>query len=404
MNLLLALTIVFAPAYVIKFELLGFPTNLLMVWIIVIWSVFGLRLTIEKKWNEFADSVNQIDKKILVLIVLFFSAGIISLFTHGFEIKKLGQFIVLFLQPISLFFIYRYQRKEDLSLTSRLLLASYAILTFSGLYAMIQYFMLVGLPSTYWGNSEEPKRALSFFIHPNFYALFIAPLLAFLLPDALKEFSFNKFYANGISLRQISKIWKPIAWIIGAFGLLLSLSRAGWIGLTVSAALYVLIAGNKTIRRLSLVIVIITFIAVASVPTLRYRAILPFKGEKSAVSRLSLWNTGIKAIKESPITGLGLTGFSQNWNRINTDPNLDSHNFPHNIFLNFWVETGLLGLISFTLLCLLIITKGLKNKTNALALGVSLFLITILVQGQLDNPYLKNDLAIIFWLVLSFAI
>ena len=90
-------------------------------------------------------------------------------------------------------------------------------------------------------------------------------------------------------------------------------------------------------------IFIVIVIVIVSIPNLRWRFLLPFYGEKSAVSRLSLWDTGTKAIKESPVTGLGLTGFSKNWERLNTDPNLDTHNFPHNIFLNFcwyfWYST-----------------------------------------------------------------
>ena len=87
-------------------------------------------------------------------------------------------------------------------------------------------------------------------------------------------------------------------------------------------------------------------IVVLAVPNLRWRLILPFYGEKSTVSRISLWRDGISGVKDSPILGLGLTGFGKHYGILNTDPNLDTHNFPHNIFLDFWVETGVLGLIS----------------------------------------------------------
>jgi len=98
---------------------------------------------------------------------------------------------------------------------------------------------------------------------------------------------------------------------------------------------------------------------------------------------------------------MGLTGFSQNWERLNSDANLDTHNFPHNIFLNFWTETGLLGLISFIVLSSIFIFRGLKQKKGLLALGLSLFVIALMTQGLIDNPYFKNDLAIVFWLALS---
>jgi hypothetical protein len=48
--------------------------------------------------------------------------------------------------------------------------------------------------------------------------------------------------------------------------------------------------------------------------------------------------------------------------------------------------------------------QGFKNRSNAIGFGIALFLIAILTQGQIDNPYFKNDLALVFWIVLSLII
>lgn len=206
--------------------------------------------------------------------------------------------------------------------------------------------------------------------------------------------------------REGWKSWiKPLAWMIGAVGLLLSFSRAGWLGLGVAGIIYLIVAADKKIRKLALYGIIVIIIVIISIPNLRWRFTLPFYGEKSAVSRSSLWETGWKGIKESPILGLGLTGFSNNWTRLNTDAGLtETHNFPHNIFLDFWVETGLLGLISFIGLAWIFIYDGIKNRKDIIKLSVALFLIALLTQGQIDNPYFKNDLAMVFWIILSLAI
>ncbi len=254
----------------------------------------------------------------------------------------------------------------------------------------------------WWGNSQEPKRALSLFIHPDFYSLFITPLLALLLPDLFERIKISwKQHAGWILL-----------WLFGAAGLFFSLSRAGWFGLAAAVTVYVLIAADQKIRRLIYGVVIIIFIIVFAVPNFRYRLILPFLGEKSAVSRFSLWNTGWKGIKESPVTGLGLDGFGNNWLKLNTDPNLDTHNFPHNIFLDFWVDTGILGLVAFVGLVSVYLYRGLKVKTfdstthyrPFLQFSIALFLIALLAHGQFDNPYFKNDLALVFWLILSLTL
>ncbi|MCL5666452.1 MAG: O-antigen ligase family protein [Patescibacteria group bacterium] len=417
MPYLLALTFLLTPAYAVKFQLLGFPTNLLMAWVVLVWLTFAIWLIVKKQVLPFWSSIAMFDKKLLALVGLFFLAGLVSLFAHGFDRAKLGQFIVLFLQPISLFFIGRYLISQFPKTRNLLITTCYLLLGAMGIYAVIQYFTLVGLPPAWWGNSEEPKRALGFFGHPNFYALFSTPLLAFLIPDVVARFIGLPSSINGATTKSR---WIFItAWIIGATGLFLSLSRAGWLGLGMAILAYLIFAANAKIRRLVTVIVIVMVTVVTTVSNLRYRVVLPFYGEKSAVSRLSLWETGWKGIKESPLTGLGLTGFARQWQILNTDPGLASasHNFPHNIFLDLWVETGLLGLISFVGLIFIYIYRGLRNanrqpaspdasqgrslNVNCYGLSVALFLIALIFAGLVDNPYFKNDLAMVFWLVLS---
>jgi O-antigen ligase len=390
---LIILTFILAPAYVLRFNLLKFPTDVLMVWVILVWIIFWAYLVKNKLLSDYFKFKQSINKKLLVFIGLFFLAGVISLFVKGFDRAKLGQFIVLFFQPISIFFIGGYIFQKFPKSKPYLLLTTYCLLALAGLYAVLQYFTLIGLPQAWWGNSVEPKRALSFFVHPNFYALWAAPLLALLIPDVAQNLK--------------SKILnlKSILWLLGAIGLLFSFSRAGWLGLTAAILIYLIVAADKKIRQLVLYAFIVIVIVTVSIPNLRFRFILPFYGEKSAVSRLSLWETGIKGIKESPITGLGLTGFSRNWERLNTDLGLpDTHNFPHNIFLDFWVETGLLGLVSFIGIAWFGIYNGFKNLQDIIKLGVALFLITMIVQGLIDNPYFKNDLAMVFWVILAMII
>ena len=335
------------------------------------------------------------DKKLLVFVSLFLLSGIIALFIRGFDRQKLGQFIVLFLQPISLFFISGYIFKQNPKSKYFLLLTFYFLLGLAGIYAIVQYFTLLGLPPAWWGNSVEPKRALSFFVHPNFYALWCAPLLAFLIPDVMQAVESKKLKV---------KSFKIAAWVIGGIGLLLSLSRSGWLGLAAAIIIYLFAAADEKIRKIILSGILAVVIIVIAVPNLRWRLILPFYGEKSAVSRISLWRDGLRAVKQSPIAGLGLTGFATHYGILNTDPNLDTHNFPHNIFLDFWTETGLLGLISFIGVSWIYIYKGFKNRGNVFALGIALFLIAIIFQGQVDNPYFKNDLAMVFWIILALSI
>lgn len=399
MQFVLALTLLLAPTYAVRFGLFGLPTNLLMVWVGLVWLVFGVWLVRGKgvRVKKFLASLTQGSRLMRALLLLFFLAGLVSLFVGGVSQDKLGQFIVLFLQPLSLFFIARFLFEHLPQSKVWFARAAYLFLFCSGVYAVVQYFTLLGVPVDWWGNSNEPKRSVAFFLHPNFYALFITPLLAFLLPNLLAKISSSEYKTAKAALAAYGG-----AWVIGALGLFFSLSRGGWFGLVAAIGVFVIVTGNKWLIKRALVGLVVISLIIFAIPNFRYRLLLPFYGEKSAVARLSLWDTGWKMVKDSPVLGKGLLGFRNNWQEFNTDPGLAQYPAPHNVFLNFWVEVGLLGLFSFVSLILYVFLRGIKHKTSPHMLGLALFVVVLLVHGLIDTPYLKNDLAVLFWLVLAF--
>lgn len=394
MEYVLALLFLAAPTYVVRFSLFGLPANLLLIAVAIFWVIFAVWLFSKNLQKEFIGSFYREDKKLLWLIGLFFLAGVISLFWQGISTEKIGQFLVIFLEPITIFFLARFIFLKKPRAKKVLIYSFYLFLSVCGIYAVVQYFTLLGLPALWWGNSDEPKRALGFFVHPNNLALFTAPLLAWLIPDLSYRLS---------NFRRGYNLFAILAWFLGILGLLFSLSRGGWLGLFVAVVVFLIIKVNAKQLKVLMPIFVSCIIVVAAIPNLRYRIILPFYGEKSAVARLSLFHTGTAMLKDSPFFGKGLVGFSNNWDKYNTDRNLDHYNFPHNIFLNFWIDTGLLGLVSFLGLLIYSFICGIKNKNNPFVFGVVLFVVALVVHGLIDVPYLKNDLALLFWLIIALA-
>lgn len=84
--------------------------------------------------------------------------------------------------------------------------------------------------------------------------------------------------------------------------------------------------------------------------------------------------------------------------------------YPHNFFLNFWVELGIAGLLVFSWVAVKYLflafrsfkyqTKN-KKRNRAVVLGLAMAMVAILVQGMVDVPYFKNDLAVMFWILVS---
>ena len=90
-------------------------------------------------------------------------------------------------------------------------------------------------------------------------------------------------------------------------------------------------------------------------------------------------------IKDSPFVGKGLNGFFQNFPKYNLDPTItDNYPGPHNLFLHLWVDTGILGLVIFVAILIFILNKSWRGRGDPLLLGISLFLIAMLVHGQID--------------------
>jgi O-antigen ligase len=92
---------------------------------------------------------------------------------------------------------------------------------------------------------------------------------------------------------------------------------------------------------------------------------------------------------------------------------LEIYMYPHNIFLNFWVELGLAGMILFIWIVGKFLYIGLKNiftyrlgrnlksKNRYFVLGLVCAMMVIVVHGLVDVPYFKNDLAVLFWLLVA---
>jgi len=87
---------------------------------------------------------------------------------------------------------------------------------------------------------------------------------------------------------------------------------------------------------------------------------------------------------------------------------LEIYLYPHNIFLNFWSELGLAGMLLFLWIIVkyfIISLKSVKSikseRERALILGLACAMIVIVVHGLVDAPYFKNDLAVLFWVLVG---
>lgn len=135
--------------------------------------------------------------------------------------------------------------------------------------------------------------------------------------------------------------------------------------------------------------------------TIIYRVSVLFtekQGGVSAEGRLDRYSEAYDMFANSPFFGKGLGSFTIFYNGV------DVNDYPHNIFLEFMSELGLVGLIGFLVLIILCLTpilksgfKGMKLEQLALLACFLFLLLNANTTGDInDNRMMFAFLAIIF--------
>ena len=189
----------------------------------------------------------------------------------------------------------------------------------------------------------------------------------------------------------------------------LSLSRAGYIVLVVIA---LVLATLSQYRRYLVPGVVVLGVAASQVPSIASRLAHEFNPSdpnNTLVSREHLWQVTLRMLQDHPILGTGLFGFRRSIQPYRGGVYEENLIYPHNIVLNAWTETGLLGLVAFVWLLVQafrVSWRGWKAGPaawRAIQLGLFLSMLAIVIHGMLDVPYFKNDLALEFWTFLGLA-
>ena len=131
-----------------------------------------------------------------------------------------------------------------------------------------------------------------------------------------------------------------------------------------------------------------------------------------------IWRAAWMIGKDHPIFGIGPGNFLKyylDYQKRFSEPYLEwAVPEPHNIFLAFWLEAGILGLSGFALLLYWFFKKGIFEYKKARPgsarhgskdISATILLISlmayILIHGLFDTTYWKNDLAIMFWVIIG---
>ena len=151
---------------------------------------------------------------------------------------------------------------------------------------------------------------------------------------------------------------------------------------------------------------------------LSYLASPVISGEPNSISvRLQLWDIAWDLAQAHPVLGIGLGTFEPAYqNKLHerfAAGSLPSQAYspptplaefvyrdPHNWILSFWLNMGIIGLISFTFLHVWILRPWLHIHYSAPFAALAV----LLLFGLVDTIYWKNDLSALHWVLLAQAI
>jgi O-antigen ligase len=346
--------------------------------------------------------------KFFIPVILLVIAATISVFIAPAQKPALGIWKAYFIEPLLLFLVFIHNIKTK-SQVNKIIWSLGLSAVIISLIAIAQYVSNVGIPESY--NLPNIKRATSVYGYPSAVGLFLAPILTLFIGIIIEKFRIknkkSKLDAQNIFINSKYFVIGIIIMLLLITAIILAKTEGAIIAVLVST-FFVLMFTKY--RRLVIAGTLIAILMIFLIPQTRgYVVTLLTFRDVSGDVRIALWQGTLRLIKNHPVFGAGLAGFPELYKQYKEAKHIEISLYPHNIFLNFWVETGILGLISLLWIIVNFFRKGFKNlsyklQTTNYSLSLIAVMICILIYGLVDAPYFKNDLSCLFWIWIGLII
>jgi O-antigen ligase len=380
---LAVITCALTPAYVVRWHVGPFPSTVLEASILLTIAAFAVETYRSRHALEWRSPFT-------IPAAVFLVAGAISVLVSPEQLKGLGLYRAYLVEPIAFFFVLGHVAKT--AWRARLILAGLAA---GGSAAGLANAVVVLDAIRHQTLDLALPPPVVIYNTSNATALYLVPLIGIAASLFL--------YDRERWVRPLSAAFLAIA----LSATLLSLSRAGFLALAVIALILAVI--NR--YRLYLLPAVVALGAAATqVPAIATRLAHEFDPSdphNTLLSREHLWQVTLRMLQDHPILGTGLFGFRRSIQPYRGGVYEENLIYPHNLFLNFWTETGLLGLVAFLWLLVQAFRVSWRGwragpeTWRAIQLGIVLAMVAIIVHGMVDVPYFKNDLALEFWTFLG---
>jgi len=450
LDLATAFLIAVLPVYQIRFQIGFLPMTLLEAMILVLFAAWFVKswraneLPLLLSFPRKRESKKNVQRYpfwleiILLLVIAFISAA-----TAGFNSSALGILKAYFIEPAMFFIVFvnifsaRIATRSSGSAPAHSAMSGkipknrekiFWALAISALFvsAIAIYQRITGnlMPAT-WQNTG---RVTGVFAYPNAVGLYLGPIMLILIGRLFAALRNIKYL--------ILNIFFSITIILSLLAIYFAKSEGALAG--VAAALFIFgLLYNKKSRWVIAGLAVLAAGGIAINSQARDYAINKIMlRDLDGQIRRQIWVETWEMLASNPknfIFGAGLANYQSavapyhqdgifvrdyndlDWHRktvFNAEYRakvwqpVEIYLYPHSLFFNFWVELGLAGVLLFIWIIGKFFVIGyklyVKNEDySSIILGLIGAMIVIIVHGLVDVPYFKNDLAVLFWILVG---
>jgi len=290
-------------------------------------------------------------------------------------------------------------RKKDYQLIFDGLIGAGALVS---IYAIYQYIVGVPMGSGWVDTSQNiglTVRVFGTFENPNIFAEYLILMLPLAAARGLQNLSEHKW------LRGFFYV-VPGGLMLAA--LLMTASRAGWLGFALAVVVFTLLVNMKFI--IPMILGGIGAIPLLPESILNRISTIGSLSDSSNLYRYNLWKSSFEIINDFFVTGIG-TGYLA-FRAIT--PYYMKNMAPyhaHNTYIQTLVEFGLIGLILFLTWCFMVFKDGMDTAQTSKTFVVRLYAAAltagfcgILLHGFAEHILYYSKIMLLFWVIVGLII
>ncbi len=320
-----------------------------------------------------------------------------------------GILLWLLTQTASLYFSghlaeYMSMNVFTMNYTVLLVVAGRLFVTTTGQAVKLIYTMLASLlvmdVYVFYQAMNDIDRAVGLVGHT---VIVSTMLYAILMPPTVAMIANIKLSAN-------MRILAFISLVLSVAGLLCTNTRGGWLAVfpvLFAMGLYFLSTWKKRLT-LCLGCVLVVGAVLVAVPAVHSRvdSIVRGSSEQSVSERFLMWQSAYNMGRDNLFFGVGKGNYLERYTKEYISPLCKEppHDHPHNIFLQVFAETGLIGELAFIAMLASFFAMGIKKRKNILGMCLLGSTTALVLYGITDRVFDVYSAMRVYWLLMGICL